>query len=364
MNKFELDFYSRQITLPNFGLEGQEKLKRSKVLIAGVGGLGSPALQYLSAAGVGEIGLCDFDELDVTNLHRQTIFDFDQAGQLKVEAAKKQIGKFNPHVKINTISEKINVENVETIIRDFDVVLDCTDNFTTKFLIHDACYLNRVNLVQASIYQYEGQLQVFRFSNDTHSGCYRCLWHEIPDENCIGVCADVGVLGTVPGVFGTLQAMETVKLILGWQGLGRNETFIFDLLSLDSRKIKWKKKADCPLCGDHPRIKSLLKDEYDKIEEYELHDNSVDLNNYVLVDIREEVEKKEKLAFGNGIQNIPYSSFDHFIPELKTNVMYLFFCDHGVTSKKLVKELRDKGILNTFSLKEGVKGIKRFLRDK
>jgi sulfur-carrier protein adenylyltransferase/sulfurtransferase len=361
MNDSELEFYKRQITLPDFGLEGQEKLKQAKVLIVGVGGLGSPALQYLSAAGIGNLGICDFDIVDLTNLHRQIIFEFDQARQSKVESAKSQIEKFNPFVNVEVIPGKISADNVERIIGTYDVVLDCTDNFSTKFLLHDACYLNKINLVQASIYQYEGQLQVFRFADDIKSGCYRCLWQKIPDENCVGTCGDVGVLGVVPGIFGTMQALETIKIIVGWKGIEQNESFVFDLRSLDSRKIKWKKKKGCPLCGDDPKIINISNNEYESIEEYEIRAKSFNLNNYILVDIREVNEQKEDYLKDKRVTSIPNSSLKISVPDLDPELTYIFFCDHGITSKKIVKELRAKGLLNTFSLKDGINGVKKIL---
>ena len=258
MTKDELNFYKRQINLPNFGMEGQKKLKNSKVLIVGAGGLGSPAILFLAAAGVGKIGICDFDKVDVTNLHRQILFDYGQVGTSKTKAAKNKINKYNPWAKIEEISDGITVENVESIIQNYNVVLDCSDNFTAKFLLHDSCFLNKINLVQASIYQFEGQLQVFRFSEDTDRGCFRCLWENPPEEGCVGSCAETGVLGVVPGIFGTLQALETIKILLGWNGLGWNESLFFDLLSLSNSKIKWKKNDDCPLCGKNKKLQQLI----------------------------------------------------------------------------------------------------------
>ena len=361
MNKSELQFYQRQIKLPNFGLEGQKLLKKSSVLVIGAGGLGSAALQYLAAAGVGNIGICDFDNIDISNMHRQVIYDFVQIGLPKIEAAEKNIGRFNPNLKIQKINEKISAENIEYFISQYDVVLDCTDNFNTKFLVHDACYLNRINLVQSSIYQFEGQLQVFKFADDNNAGCFRCLWNKIPDEGCVGTCGEVGVLGVVPGIFGTLQASETIKLILGWEGLQQGKTFIFDLLTLESRTISWKRKENCPLCGKNPQIINVENSEYEKLEDYELYSDSTDVQNFVLIDVRDENECNESFLKEFNIHNIPFTTINKTLPKIELDKLYLFFCNYGIKSKDVVKRLRLAGFKNTFSLKDGISGIKKML---
>lgn len=363
MNKDELNFYKRQINLPNFGLEGQNKLKESEVLIVGAGGLGSPAILYLAAAGVGKIGICDFDKVDITNLHRQILFDYKQVGETKTRSAKKKVNKFNPFISIEEIPESISPDNVESIIFGYDVVLDCTDNFSSKFLLHDACYLNKINLVQSSIYQFEGQLQVFRFAEDTQQGCYRCLWPNIPEEGCVGTCADSGVLGVVPGIFGTLQALETIKIILGWDGLGWNKSLIFDLLSLDSRKIKWKKDINCPLCGDNKIIKQINSKEYSQMEDYEISHKDVDLSKFKFIDIRESFERIEEFLKDDSlkIEHIPYSTLQNSLPDINDGDRYLFYCRSGSRTKELVSRLRKNNYKNTFSLKEGIVGIIRIL---
>ncbi len=365
MTKEELNFYRRQINLPNFGMEGQEKLKNSKVLVVGAGGLGSPAILYLSAAGVGTIGICDFDKVDITNLHRQILFDYDQIGLKKTDSSKGKINRYNPWTNVEEIDEGITAENVEKIIKGFDVVLDCTDNFSTKFLLHDACYLNKINLVQSSIYQFEGQLQVFNFAHDTDSGCFRCLWKDIPEEGCVGTCAESGVLGVVPGIFGTLQALETIKVLLGWKGLGRNQSFIFDLLALSNRKIKWKKNEDCPLCGNNSQIKEINPGNYTQMEDYEISYEDVDLSKYKIVDIRESFERVEGFLKENKIEieHIPYSTLQDTLPEINNDDTYLFYCRSGRRTKELVSRLRNNNFNKTFSLKEGIIGMSLLLKN-
>ncbi|HED07826.1 MAG TPA: molybdenum cofactor biosynthesis protein MoeB [Ignavibacteria bacterium] len=363
MNNDELNFYKRQINLPNFGLEGQEKLKNSKALVVGAGGLGSPAILYLSAAGVGKIGVCDFDKVEITNLHRQIIFDYEEVGKTKTQSAKKKINKFNPLINIEEISESVSPDNVENIISGYDVVLDCTDNFATKFLLHDACYLNKINLVQSSIYQFEGQLQVFRFAEDTGQGCYRCLWQNIPEEGCVGTCADAGVLGVVPGIFGTLQALETIKILLNWDGLVWNESLIFDLLSLNSRKIRWKKNVNCPLCGGNKIIKQINPGAYNRMKDFEISYKDVDLTKYKIVDIRESFERVEEFLKDDSlkIEHIPYSTLQNSLPNINNGDTYLFYCRSGRRTKELVGRLWKNNYKNTFSLKEGAEGISMIL---
>lgn len=363
-NKEELNFYKRQINLPNFGIESQELLKKSKVLVVGAGGLGSPAILYLVAAGIGTIGICDFDDVDITNLHRQILFDYEQIGTPKTKAAKNKINRYNPWTKIEKISEGITTENVEGIIKSYDVILDCSDNFRTKFILHDSCYLKKINLVQASIYQFEGQLHVFRFSENTEKGCYRCLWEKVPEEGCVGSCAETGVLGVVPGIFGTLQALETIKILLGWHGLGWNETLIFDLLSLSNSKIKWKKNNNCPLCGKNKKIISITNDEFNQLEDYEISYKDVDLSKYKIVDIRESFERVEGFLKENNIEieHIPYSTLQNKLPEIDSGQTYLFYCRSGTRTKELVGRLRENNFNKTFSLKEGIVGMRLLLK--
>ncbi len=361
MNESELKFYNRQIILSKIGIEGQTKLVNSRVLVIGAGGLGSSALQYLAASGIGNIGICDYDTLDISNLHRQVIYNFNQLGLPKVEAAKNNIGNFNPNTNFEIINQKVTATNIEKIISDYDVVLDCTDNFKTKFLIHDACYLHNKNLVQSSIYQFEGQLHVFRFADKNKSGCFRCLWPIIPEEGCVGTCGDIGVLGVVPGIFGTLQATETIKLLLGWEGLKQGQTFIFDMLSLTGRIISWKKNQTCPLCGEEAIITDIATETYENLEQYEVYSDNIKAANFIFVDVREKHEINESFPGDFKIMHIPFSSIQKSIPKIAQDKSYLFFCNRGIKSKRFVKIMRKAGLKNTFSLKDGMAGIKKLL---
>lgn len=285
-----LEKFKRQICIESVGLEGQEKILKSRVLVIGAGGLGSPVLTYLAMMGVGHIGICDEDLVDISNLHRQGLYGEKDVSMRKVEIARKKILELSSFCKVDTFSEKISSKNYERIMGGFDIVVDCTDNFKAKFLIHDACFLLKKDLVQSSIYQYEGSVHTFQFSKGLENPCYRCLWPEVIDDSCVGSCAEVGVLGVVPGIFGPFQALEVIKLILALPTLKAGESFIFDLLSLESAKHSWERSPNCPLCSKSPSIEHLDSNLYEKQYDFELRFDEVKkLKDLVWIDIREEM---------------------------------------------------------------------------
>ncbi|NPB06068.1 MAG: molybdopterin-synthase adenylyltransferase MoeB [Aquificae bacterium] len=253
--------YARHIVLPEVGGRGQEKLLNSKVLVVGAGGLGSPALYYLAAAGVGTIGVVDYDAVDLSNLQRQILHDTSRVGTPKVESAKKTLEALNPDVKVITYNAKLSKDNVMDIIKDYDVVLDGTDNFPTRFLINDACYFAGKPLVSAAMLRFEGQCTVFDFRDKEKSPCYRCLFPEPPPPGTVPSCQEAGILGSVGGIMGSIQATEALKLLLGIGEPLVGKLLIMDALSMDFRKVKLRKDPDCPLCGRNPKIKELI--EYD-----------------------------------------------------------------------------------------------------
>lgn len=252
----QLSRYSRQILLPEVGEKGQIKLLKSKVLLVGAGGLGSPAAYYLAAAGIGTLGIIDHDIVDLSNLHRQILHPNDRVGKLKVESAKETLNKINPDVNILTFNEKLTSENALNIISQFDVIIDGTDNFATKYLINDASYFAGKPNVYASIFKFEGQLTVFDSKNG--GPCYRCLFPSPPPSNLAPNCAEIGVLGVLPGVVGTLQAVEAIKLILGKGESLSGRLVIYDSLNTNFRSIKIRKDKNCALCGEHKSIDKLI----------------------------------------------------------------------------------------------------------
>jgi len=238
--------YARHIILPEVGGKGQEKLLNSKVLVIGAGGLGSPAILYLAAAGVGTIGIVDFDVVDFSNLQRQVIHNTERVGTPKVESAKKTVEMLNPDVKVITYNTRISKENIMDIIKDYDVVLDGTDNFPTRFLINDACYFAGKPLVSAAMLRFEGQVSVFDYRNKENSPCYRCLFPEPPPPGLVPSCQEAGILGSIGGIMGCIQATEAIKLILGIGEPLVGKLLIMDALSMDFRKVKLRKDPTVP----------------------------------------------------------------------------------------------------------------------
>jgi thiazole biosynthesis adenylyltransferase ThiF len=255
--------YARHIILPEVGGKGQEKLLNSKVLVIGAGGLGSPAILYLAAAGVGTIGIVDFDVVDLSNLQRQVIHNTERVGTPKVESARKTVEMLNPDVKVITYNTRISKENIMDIIKDYDVVLDGTDNFPTRFLINDACYFAGKPLVSAAMLRFEGQVSVFDYRMKEQSPCYRCLFPEPPPPGLVPSCQEAGILGSIGGIMGCIQATEAIKLILGIGEPLVGKLLIMDALSMDFRKVKLRKDPNCPLCGEKPVIKELI--EYEQV---------------------------------------------------------------------------------------------------
>jgi thiazole biosynthesis adenylyltransferase ThiF len=255
--------YARHIILPEVGGKGQEKLLNSKVLVIGAGGLGSPAILYLAAAGVGTIGIVDFDVVDFSNLQRQVIHNTERVGTPKVESAKKTVEMLNPDVKVIAYNTRISKENIMDIIKDYEVVLDGTDNFPTRFLINDACYFAGKPLVSAAMLRFEGQVSVFDYRNKENSPCYRCLFPEPPPPGLVPSCQEAGILGSIGGIMGCIQATEAIKLILGIGEPLVGKLLIMDALSMDFRKVKLRKDPNCPLCGEKPVIKELI--EYEQV---------------------------------------------------------------------------------------------------
>lgn len=340
-------YYSRQILLPEIGPEGQKKLERAKVLVVGAGGLGSPALLYLAGAGVGTVGICDGDRLEQSNLHRQPIYSFQDLSKLKAEASKRRLEELNPNITVRAHPFRLTAENGIQVMADYDIVLDCTDNFQTKFLINDAAYFTRKPIVRASIYQFEGQIQTYL--PERGDACLRCLWAETPQEGCVGTCSQVGVIGPVPGFFGVLQAIEALKFILGMPILKSGQILFSDLIGYTQQIITLERNRNCPLCGDSPTIKNLSHK-----EPWELHPNELNDGPFQLIDIRERAEI-DAHPYRGSCQHMPLSTFisHHLHPETS----YALFCKKGMRSAHLVQALRNKGMTNVFSIIGGIENL-------
>jgi len=246
--------YARHIILPEIGPIGQRKLLSAKVVLIGAGGLGSPAALYLAAAGVGTLGIVDFDNVDITNLHRQILHGHSQIGRPKVESARDRIADINPDVQVVAHPEPISSENAMQILGQYDIVVNGSDNFATRYLVNDACYLLGKPLVDGSIFRFEGQATVFM----PGKGCYRCLFPSPPPPGAVPSCAEAGVLGVLPGIIGTIQTIETIKLILGLGEPLVNRLLLFDSLAMEFREVKIRRDPECPLCGDSPTVTELI----------------------------------------------------------------------------------------------------------
>lgn len=255
LSEEQIDRYSRQIILPGLGGTGQKRLLGAKVLMVGAGGLGSPSIFYLAAAGVGKLGLVDNDEVELNNLHRQILHSTKDIGRLKVESGKEKIAAINPDVEVTPYPLRLTSENIMDVIADYDVVVDGSDNFPTRYLINDACVLSGKPLVHGAFYRYEGQAMVI---NPGEGPCYRCLFSEPPPPDSIPSCQEAGVLGALAGVIGLIQATETLKLILQVGDLLVGELIIFDALGMNFRKVKVLRDDDCPVCGKNPSITKLI----------------------------------------------------------------------------------------------------------
>jgi adenylyltransferase/sulfurtransferase len=309
--------------------------------VIGAGGLGSSALLYLAGSGIGTIGVCDGDELQLSNLHRQPLYSAKDLGKRKADLAAERLKELNPFIEVVSHPFRLTATNTSHLFSQYSLILDCTDNFRTKFLINDAAYHLQKPVIRASIYQFEGQIQTYL--PERKDACLRCLWDEIPQEGCVGACQEVGVLGPVPGFFGVLQAVEAIKFFLKLPGLESQEILFVDLIHYAQRRIFLEKKQNCSLCGETPSIHQLSHKAAWEVE-------SSDLNHdlCVLVDIRE----LEEGVCEQSCLRMPLSTFDASCldPALK----YVFFCQRGFRSAKLTSSLRAIGINNVFSLIGGV----------
>jgi len=255
LNEDQIERYSRQILLPNIGGKGQEKLLNAKVLLLGIGGLGSPVAAYLAGAGVGTLGLVDSDKVELNNLHRQIIYCAEDIGKYKSEVASERLKKVNSDIKIIPHVIRLTSKNIMDVIKDFDIIVDGTDNFPTRYLVNDACVLSKKILVHGAFFRFEGQAMVIKTGEGP---CYRCLFSEPPPPGAVPSCQEAGVLGALAGVIGLIQATETLKLILGLGEPLVGKLIIFNALEMNFRKVKVPRDKNCPICGEAPSINSLI----------------------------------------------------------------------------------------------------------
>ena len=354
--------YSRHLMIPEIGLEGQKRLKSTSVLIVGAGGLGSPAALYLAAAGIGRIGLVDDDVVDTSNLQRQVLHSDAQVGRPKVESGKERLTGLNPFIQVDTHLSSFNRKTAEEIARGYDILLDCSDNFATRYLVNDLCALTGRPDVSGAVYRFEGQVSVF----DARRGpCYRCMFPEPMPDGMVPTCGEAGVFSITPGVIGTLQAVETVKLALGIGEPLIGRLLIFDGLNMRFTDIRLQKRPDCPLCGTDPQIhqlvdyesfcsvnlsKSLAADEM--ISTRELAEALKGATPPVLVDVRSAVETQISALPGAVV--LPLEELGERMNELDRNRETVVFCRNGTRSKRALRQLKEAGFDRVRNLTGGI----------
>ncbi len=343
--------YSRQLLLKEIGAKGQAALARARVLIVGLGGLGSPVLQYLAGAGVGCLGLVDADVLDASNLHRQPIYALSEVGKPKVDLARAAVSDINPAVEVETHGAGLNADNALELVRAYDIVVDCSDNFRTKYLINDAAVLAQKPAIFASVYQYEGQLQVYK--PDLEHACLRCLWPDAIADGVVGNCAEAGVLGPVPGAFGTLQALLALKVLLRMNGQLEGELLLLDFMNFSSLKIKAPRRVECvaPACA---HIHELTRE--DPGIEIALSSLAAAAERGLeVIDIRTPEEVAARPA---GARHIPMANLLANPALLEPARDVLLVCATGKRSFAAAQQLRKRGI-SARSLAGGLQNLER-----
>ena len=365
-SKDELVRYNRHIIIPDFGIEAQRKLKEAKVLVIGSGGLGSPLLLYLAAAGVGTLGIVDFDSVDDSNLQRQVLYGVEDVGSPKTEAAKKRLQSLNPFIKINTYNTRITSANILEILNEYDLVADGTDNFPTRYLVNDAAVLSGKPNVYASIFQFEGQVSVFNFkdANGKLGPNYRDLYPLPPPPGLVPNCAEAGVLGVLPGIIGSLQGLEVIKVITGIGETLSGRFFTFDALTFETRTFNISRNPSNPLNGENPTIKTLidyeafcgLKGDIEKplkeISVKELYEWQVRGDDYQLIDVREPHE----FEIANiGGELFPLTTITAVADKISREKKVVIHCKMGGRSAKAIRQLQDEfGFDNLYNLKGGI----------
>jgi adenylyltransferase/sulfurtransferase len=356
--------FNRHLILPEVGMQGQVKLKKAKVALIGAGGLGAPLGLYLAAVGVGRIGIVDFDTVDLSNLQRQVIHGTNDVGRLKLDSAADKMRDINPHLVIDKFAVGLTSENALEILRDYDIVIDGTDNFPTRYLVNDACVLLKKPNVYGSIFRFEGQATVFAYEDGP---CYRCLYPEPPPPGLVPSCAEGGVLGILPGLIGIVQATEAVKLILGQGTTLKGRLLLYDALNMSFREVKLRRDPECPVCGDHPTVTKLI--DYQEfcgmrpaptvsttnegvIEPAEVKAKLDRGDDFVLIDVREPHEFQ--IARIPGSTLIPLGELPKHLNELDPNADIVAHCKSGGRSQKAVDLLKQSGFKHVRNMTGGI----------
>jgi molybdopterin/thiamine biosynthesis adenylyltransferase/rhodanese-related sulfurtransferase len=360
----EIARYSRHLIMPEVALDGQKKLKQARVLTIGAGGLGSPLAMYLAAAGVGTIGIVDFDVVDESNLQRQIIHGTSDLGRPKLESAREKVEDINPNVKVETFGEPLSSENALEIFEDFDVIVDGTDNFPTRYLVNDASVLTGKPNVYGSIFRFEGQASVFYAEEGP---CYRCLYPEPPPPGLVPSCAEGGVLGILPGAIGTIQATETVKLLLGIGEPLIGRLLLYDALTMRFREMKLRKDPNCPVCGENPTVTELIDyQEFCGIPQAQQADQADEVPEITVGELKEKLENGQKVSVLDvrepheyevaniGARLIPLGELPERLIELDEGETLAVHCKTGSRSARAVQLLKEAGFQNVYNVKGGI----------
>jgi sulfur-carrier protein adenylyltransferase/sulfurtransferase len=364
LSKQEILRYSRHLIMPEVGMEGQLKLKQARVLLIGTGGLGAPLGLYLAAAGVGRIGVVDFDVVDFTNLQRQVLFGTSDVGRPKIAAARDRLRSLNPEIEIEATEARLSSENALELFQDYDIIVDGTDNFPTRYLVNDACVLLGKPNVYGSIFRFEGQITVFGYPGGP---CYRCLYPEPPPPGLVPSCAEGGVLGVLPGIVGTIQAAETLKLIIGKGSPLVGRLLLFDALAMKFRELKLRRNPDCPVCGTHPSLTKLIDyaefcgirgeeapttvTNIPEITAKELKSRLDRGDDLYILDVREPHEYQISNIHGH---LIPLGELPRRVHELDSSREIVAHCRSGKRSAEAVEFLQKAGFRKIWNLKGGI----------
>ncbi len=361
LSKDERLRYSRHLILPEVGSEGQLRLKGGKVLVIGAGGLGAPAILYLAAAGVGTIGIADFDRVDLSNLQRQVIYTTADVGESKVRTARQKALALNPDINVVEHEGRIGADNIADLVKRYDIVVDGTDNFTTRYLVNDACVLLKRPNVYGSIYRFEGQASVFLSGEGP---CYRCIFPDPPGQEAVPNCAEGGVLGVMAGIIGVIQATEAVKLLLGKGSTLSGRLLLYDALDMRFDTLRLERNPACPICGDKPSITTIQESQVacaaeaspaagvDEIEATELSRELNGASRPMLLDVRNPEE--HDLCHLSGAVLIPLPQLSDRFKELDAEADIVVYCKGGTRSRKAVELLRDHGFRRLRNLKGGI----------
>ena len=361
LNKAEYIRFGRQIMLPEIGVKGQNQIKNARILLVGAGGLGSPLALYLIAAGIGKLGLVDHDVVDLSNLQRQVLYSTEDIGQPKVACAKKRLEALNPEAMITTYQTRLTEQNALDIIRDYDLVIDGTYNFETRYLVNDACVFLKKPNIYASIFRFEGQATVFGMDNGP---CYRCLYPEPPPAGLVPSCSDAGVLGILPGLMACIQGTEAIKLITGAGESLSGRLLVYDALTMNFQELSLEKNPDCAICGSNPSITELKSISYscsvnsteDRVPVPEISVENLaqmmQTRNYLLVDIREANERE--ICHIDGSLHHPFRSLKQTIEQLDRDKQIVVYCKAGVLSKMAARILIENDFQSVYSLTGGI----------